>query len=208
MEFLPLLIETALDPYRTISMALGPLAAVGISAGSALLNHFLNKPSGAEEAALRTGNEASSAQAAELRRQTQSRQFLEDLLKGNLESGPNIDPLSLFKFPEAAGGSSFTDEQLMAMMTATNQGAMLDRLLGLAGAPVGQGLASQSLAAGLGAEQNQRDSRESLVSNIALALLQGGLGGGSTTSAPAATTSPGLFINPLTGQPVSGTGTF
>lgn len=165
---------------QDVLMSLGPLAIAAITAGgSALLNSILNKPSGAEESLLRRGNEAAAAQAEQLRQQTAQREFLFDLLRGQIEGELNIDPSILFQFPEEAGGPALDVDTLLAQVEAANRGAMLDRLLGLTGAPVGQGLAAQGLQAGLGAAERERSGMSNTLQNLALILAQGGFGGGS-----------------------------
>ncbi len=184
-----------------VYMGISP-AAIGaiVAVGSTVLGSILNKPSGAEEAALRAGTEAGGAQAAELSRQTAARDFLEKLLRGQLGGDSQIDPNALFQFPESAGGPSFSIDQLMAQATAANKGAMLDRLLALAGAGGGAGAASTALTAGLGAESRERQGTTDLLQRLAFLFANSQ----STQANQAASTSPLGSGNPVIFDPSGG----
>lgn len=174
MEFL----QSAWEAYAAwrsapveVYMGLPPaIAAALIVGGSTLLNSQLNKPSGATKSAERAGADLSRAQADEVARQTEARAFLEALLRGELDG--EIDPSVLFQFPDAAGGPALDRETLLAQLTAGNRGAMLDRLLGLAGAgSLGQGGAVAGLNAGATANALGNQSTQQTLQNIALQLL-------------------------------------
>ncbi len=151
------------------------LGSLGISLGAGLLNNLLNRGSRSAE---RASGELAAEQTEAVRRNNALKDYLVNLLQGQLEGGPpQIDPSMIFQFPAGAGGPSHDPAALAAMMGAVNQGRNLDRLLGLVEGA--QNPASALSVQGSLAGQRAQSNRD-IAQSIAFALLNNLGGGGSS----------------------------